>query len=350
MAIKNGLLIEKRNVLNEIRSNYMSLQELRFFSIYLARINSRYTSTRVVRFSLEEFRRIMDFGKLNVAQIQETVDGLLCKVVGVPLETGGYDRFQLFKKCRVSKDEKENWYVEIDAHDDALPLMFEFRERYFTYELWNALRLKSANQIRMYEILKQYEHIGERIISVQELRELLGIDKNEYPRYNSFRERVIDACQSALENYTDIKFTYEPYGSRGRGGKVSNLKFTIKHNDNHIDQFSLAEFISQREMSEEAGADGPDDEGEDDYFEREIYPFMAEACNNEFKPAEMQVLYNMVVKVIPYAKGKNRQLEMFEYLKMKYDELKWRATRTTIKNRLGYLKKIIEADMRAIDE
>jgi len=58
----------------------------------------------------------------------------------------------------------------------------------------------------------------------------------------------------------------------------------------------------------------------------------------------------MVVKVIPYAKGKNRQLEMFEYLKMKYDELKWRATRTTIKNRLGYLKKIIEADKRAIDE
>ena len=44
--------------------------------------------------------------------------------------------------------------------------MFDFKDRYFKYELWNALRLKSANQIRMYEILKQYETIGKREIKV----------------------------------------------------------------------------------------------------------------------------------------------------------------------------------------
>jgi hypothetical protein len=110
MAIKKDLLIEKRNVLNEIRSNSMSLQELRFFSIYLAKINARDMTTRVVRFSLTEFRRIMDFGKLNLARMQSTVDSLLCKVVGVPLERGGFERFQLFKECRVSKDDKDEWY------------------------------------------------------------------------------------------------------------------------------------------------------------------------------------------------------------------------------------------------
>lgn len=30
-------IVEKRNVLNELRSNNMNLQELRFFSIYLAK-------------------------------------------------------------------------------------------------------------------------------------------------------------------------------------------------------------------------------------------------------------------------------------------------------------------------
>ena len=59
MALKKHMLIEKRNVLNEIRANSMSLQELRFFSIYLAKINARDVTTRVVRFSLPEFRRIM---------------------------------------------------------------------------------------------------------------------------------------------------------------------------------------------------------------------------------------------------------------------------------------------------
>jgi len=345
MKVKKDYLVEKRNVLNEIRANSMSLQELRFFSIYLAKINTRDTSTRVVRFSLNDFRRIMEFSKLNITQLQAKVDGLLCKVVGVPMEGGGFERFQLFKECRVGNNNNGEWYIEIDAHDKALPLMFEFKERYFTYELWNALRLKSANQIRMYELLKQYEYIGERVIPIQELRELLGIDDKEYTRYNNFKVRIIDACQNALETYTDIKFTYEPHGPRGRGGKVNSLKFTIRYNDNHIDQLSLAEFINQREINGEPGADEPDGVGEDDYFEREIYPFMAEACDNEFNMPEIQVLYNMVVKVVPYGTGKNQQLAMFDYLKMKYDELKWRATRTAIKSRFNYLKTIIKADI-----
>lgn len=87
--------------------------------------------------------------------------------------------------------------MEINASDDALPLMFEFKNRYFTYELWNALRLKSPNQVRMYEILKQYEKIGTRTLTIKELRNLLGIAPNEYQRWERFRVRVLDSCQQA---------------------------------------------------------------------------------------------------------------------------------------------------------
>jgi len=54
--IKKNYLILKRNVLNEIRSNNMTLQELRFFSIYLSKINKdKPAETRVVRFPLDDF-------------------------------------------------------------------------------------------------------------------------------------------------------------------------------------------------------------------------------------------------------------------------------------------------------
>jgi plasmid replication initiation protein len=249
MPISKDSLIEKRNVLNEIRPNSMTLQELRFFSIYLAKINSQDISTRVVRFSLMDFQKIMELGKLNLIQLRGTVDSLLSKIVGIALETGGFARFQLFKKAVFTQDEISGWYIEIDAHDDALPLMFEFKEKYFTYELWNALRLKSANQIRMYEILKQYEHAGERTVTVKDLRELLGIGADEYKRFNNFRDRVLDACQEALEMYTDIKYTYEPAGRRGKGGKINAVRFTITKNKNHVDQISLADFISADSVS-----------------------------------------------------------------------------------------------------
>ena len=65
----NTAIVQKRNVLNELRKNSMSLQELRFFSIYLSKINSRDISTRVVRFLvflLFNFSSDANFYKMNL--------------------------------------------------------------------------------------------------------------------------------------------------------------------------------------------------------------------------------------------------------------------------------------------
>lgn len=343
MPIKKKYLIEKRNVLNELRSNNMTLQELRFLSIYLAKINARDSSTRVVRFKRSDFMKIMNLEHMNLNYLMAITNMLLCKVVNVPSERGGYKGFQLFKICTVDKDETGQWYVEIDAHDEALPLMFEFKEKYFTYELWNALRLKSSNQLRMYEILKQYEKIGERIIHIDELKELLGLNASDYPRFNNFKARVLDCCQEALETYTDIKFTYEPAGKRGAGGKIHNLKFKIMHNENYIDQLSLEEFIDMQDV-QTGGTDGI----VAGTFTDEKLAFLAEACNKEFTEAEMQILYNYIVEINPSIIKNHYKYEtkLYDYLKQQYDELNWRAEQTVIKNRFQYFKKILETEVK----
>jgi len=344
VAIKKIYLIEKQNVLNEIRANGMTLQELRFFSIYLAKINARDISTRVVGFRISDFQKIMDMNKLNMTQLQNTTDSLLCKIVKIPYDDGGYKAFQLFKQCRVYKGENSEWFVEIDAHDEALPLMFEFKDRYFTYELWNALRLKSSNQLRMYELLKQYETLGERIITICELKELLGFNESEHPRYNNFKVCVLDGCQEALETYTDIKFTYEPIRKKGKGGKITAIRFTILRNDNYADPLSLSDFIDiQRAQTVPA-----DDNVTVSEFARERADFLAAACNHEFSETEIQILYNLLVEILPHKVGSSAhdfQLRAFHHLKHRYDELNWRAERTDIKNRFGYLKKLLEADV-----
>lgn len=244
-TLYDNAIAEKRNVLNELRSNNMTLQELRFFSIYLSKIDPYNVNTRCVRFPIEDFQRIMGFGRLNVAQLKASTNSLLSKIVNIPTERGGYTAFQLFKECTVDKDDNGEWYVEIDAHDKALPLMFEFKNRYFKYELWNALRLKSPNQLRMYEILKQYEKLERRELSIQELRELLGIAKNEYDRWERFRVRVLDSCQQALKESTDICYTYER-GKTGKGGKWLTVIFHITKNKDYKEPLTLAEFIEEQ--------------------------------------------------------------------------------------------------------
>lgn len=338
MSIKNTYIVTKRNILNELRTNDMSLQELRFFSIYLSKVNHKDIKTRIVRFSLSDFQKIMDLTRLNINYLKHVTDSLLCKIVRIPVdERGGYTSFQLFKECTVKSDETGTWYVEIDAHDKALPLMFEFKNRYFSYQLWNALRLKSANQLRMYEILKQYEPIGERIISIDELKELLGISKNDYTLYQNFKMRVLNGCQEALKKYTDIKFSYEPYGKKGRGGKILTLKFTIQKNEGYENPLSLEQFINLEEQSHESEAD---------LFKQQFQEkleFLNQACNNEFSIPELTVIYNLLIKILPYSLSKE-DIELYNYIKRKYDELNWRASYTKITHRFNYLKKVLEAE------
>lgn len=243
MAIKGTEIVEKRNILNEVRKNSMSLQELRFFSIYLSKINTRDISTRTVRFPLSDFQKIMELGRLNTKKLKATTDSLLSKVVSVPTERGGYKSFQLFKECTIDKDKFDSWYVEIDAHDKALPLMFDFKKEYFTYELWNALTLKSANQLRLYELLKQYEKVGERKMTLSELRNCLGMSDDQYPRWDRFKERVLDSCQQALLENTDIKFDYMPIKA---GRKVAGVHFKIQKNQKHRNMLTLDDFINQQ--------------------------------------------------------------------------------------------------------
>jgi len=314
MATKK-YLVEKRNVLNDIIARDFTLQELRLFTVYLGRINARDLSTRTVRLPLAWFYRIMDLQPIRIEYLENMTHNLLTKVVRVPTPTGGYSQFQLFKECRVDKDDSDEWYFEIDAHDKALPLMFDFKRDYFTYELWNVLNLDSVNQFRMYELLKAYEKRGgERIISVTELKALIGLDEHEYPRWNNFRQWVLDACQRALKEKTDISFTYEPH-TRGKAGKILSLRFKITKNADYTCRLNLDEFISV-EVTEKIGQD--ETEQEESISDISALDFISEPITDMEKQAILEAYTGDIGRI-----------------KANYDTAKHQGN---IKNLVGWLK------------
>ena len=331
--------VEKSNVLNEVRRNNMSLQELRFFSIYLAKINARDITSRVVTFPLEDFRRIMDFGRLNKSQIDNSITRLLQHVIKIPNDDGsaGYTSFQLFKECKLYQDNLHQWQVEIDAHDKALPLMFNIKN-YVSYELWNALRLTSANQLRIYELLKQYEKAKERKIDLVSLKEFLGLNKDDYPRWSNFKNRVLDSCQVALKKNTDICFTYEPIKV---GRKFTGVHFFISKNQNYIDTLSLDDFIGLKNID----ADSSDDQITFDSLENSSISFLSEACNNEFSEKEMDHIFQLICQV-QFDSKEDINIARYHMLAEKYSKLNLADERATtsgkpIKNRFAYFSKII---------
>jgi hypothetical protein len=349
MKLKPNYLVEKRNVLNEIRANNMTMQEGRFFAFYLCRINPRDINTRIVRLPLDEFREILKLSALKPNYLQQVTNGLLCKVINIPNNRGGYTGFQLFKKCKIDKCD-DGWYVEFDAHDDALPLMFDYKDKYFNYRLSNVLRLRSVNQLRMYEILKQYQPAGYRISTVKELKAYLGIGESEYPQYREFKRCVLDVCQRALLEHTDIKFTYASHGKKGPGGKILQLKFIIEENKDYVDPLALDMFTDERKAPENDVLDlndiNPDEA--DELLElgritrrEDKLVFLREAVDREFTVEQIAVLYDIVIQDMPLLVRGDDWIKCYHHFMAKYNYMREKASRGELKYPFGYLKSII---------
>ena len=225
----------------------------------------------------------------------------------------------------------------------GVALMFDFKDRYFKYELWNALRLKSANQIRMYEILKQYETIGKREIKVDDLRELLGIAPNEYPRWDRFKDRVIDSCQQALKQFTDICYTYER-GKTGTGGKWITIIFYISKNIEYDGQMTMLELDLQNYIDLDALKEPKPEKTIEPDPELGDLGFYSSACGDEFTTAQMESIIQIVNQIQLPQHEYGASIAKYHFLLEHYSRFKAITENTDIRNRYSYFYAIIKAE------
>jgi plasmid replication initiation protein len=313
--------IVKSNALNEVRHTKMTVSQTRLFSIYLSKINPKDIKTREVTIKLDEYAKIMQFQRFNITQLKESATDLT-KLTIHYCETNADGGFTvtsslLFKQFRLRKNDNEEWVVDINCHDDVLHLMFELKKYFFKYQLWNSLQLNGQNQIRMYELLKQYEYAGAREISIKDLRAFLALKENEYKDWNNFRRRILEASQEALLKYSDIKFTWEVTGKRGRGGKINALKFNIEKNDDYERQFTFDEFLIEQNQPVFEGDTEEFEETGDRYYDR-ITLFM-EACDNAFSREETENLSALMLEKKPHVF--HDDIKTYNYFRRKYKEL-----------------------------
>lgn len=109
------------------------------------------------------------------------------------------------------------------------PYLLSIKETYTKYRLGYVINFKSEYSFRMYELMKSYEKIGERTITIEEIRELLMLDDNKYAKYSHLKTRVIQKSIEEINRYSDIKVELEKEEKEGR--KVVGLVFSIKPND-----------------------------------------------------------------------------------------------------------------------
>lgn len=126
--------------------------------------------------------------------------------------------------------------VEIAVSNKLKPYLIELNKHFTSISLRVAVSLKSSYSIRIYELMKQYQKIGHRKITVEDLRLYLGIKPKQYEKYAWFKRRTVLSSQQEINAKSDIHFEF---GEIKRGRKVHSLKFTITKNHEYGEVLKL---------------------------------------------------------------------------------------------------------------
>jgi len=119
----------------------------------------------------------------------------------------------------------EKGVVKIAVHQILKPYLLSLRSHFTKYYLKYIVYLKSVYSIRLYEILKRYENVGEAVLMLENLREMMGIKETEYQAYNNFKRKTLLVAQEEIPQKTDINFSFEELKE---GKRVTKIRFLIR--------------------------------------------------------------------------------------------------------------------------
>lgn len=232
---QDNAVVTKHNKLIEARYS-LTLQEQRLILWVVSQIEPEDTDIDGFSIPIKELARFLgvERNKNIYKQMEAITRGLVTKGVEVRnleketlLQTTWLDHaFYRFGEG----------IVEIAVSDKLKPYLIELNKHFTSISLRVAVSLKSSYSIRIYELLKQYQKIGQREITVADLRLYLGIKPKQYEKYAWFKRRTVLSSQQEINAKSDIHFEFEEIK---RGRKVHSLKFTITKNHDYGEVLKL---------------------------------------------------------------------------------------------------------------
>jgi len=223
-------LVVKSNRLIEAKSK-LSIQEQRILLTAISQIKPTEEdfNEKGYAISIAEFRELADLkGRAYYTEIKELTHKLVGRTIVIHEEDGILQTSWLSSAKYV--DQQGIVYLSFDER--LKPYLIQLKKEFTSYQLHYVMKLKSKYSTRIYELLKQYEKIGHREFTLDELREKVSVEDGKYEKYGDFNRNVVKKAQSEINKNTDIQFIYTP---RKQGRKVVGIHFTIQINQDNVD-------------------------------------------------------------------------------------------------------------------
>ena len=219
--IEKQILVVKHNSLINATSKYKyDTNELKLICCLIATINNQKEKDFETKFVNLKDLNFSDKAITNTTYITELCESVMSKPFR--LGKGVYNWF--------SGLVYDSGVLSFRFDPDLKPFLLELKDNFTRYHINDILKLRSSYSIQVFELLTQYKTIGERTMTIKDLRGVLKIPDGYR---NPDITRLLETIQSDLKQTThlDFSFTFKKLGR-----SFHSINFAIKDNYEHIEK------------------------------------------------------------------------------------------------------------------
>ena len=240
IQVNKDLEVKKADVVVKARYKLNPLS-LKFITTLISSIKRSDDINELYIFKVKDFQELIKLKRKDLYwAVKEALKELLEKPIYIPKGKDKNDNSFLMLNWVASAEYKDGeGLVEFEISNKLRPYLLEAQKKFLKYKLENILPLRSSYSIRLYEILKdwyelnkRYGNKAEKVIKVDEIREMLEIPKS-YQYSSHIKKLILNKSKKELEEHTDIIFDFEEIKT---GRKVTHLKIIIQDNSKKIQE------------------------------------------------------------------------------------------------------------------
>lgn len=203
----------------------LSLNEQKIILCLISLIQPNDTEFKKYKLRVSDLMGVLETkSKQFYNDLQETTGNLLKKTLHIKSQKS------LLQINWLSSAEyfKNEWLVELSFDPKLKPYLLNLKNNFLSYNFWIIVTFRSTYTIRFFQLLlSHYRKYNKKefAFSLDFIKEMLQIDKNQYKKFSNFKARILEPARKELEE--KHKNFYFKYNEVKMARKIVSIEFTI---------------------------------------------------------------------------------------------------------------------------
>lgn len=222
---KNAMIAMQHNNLVEAKYS-MTLQQKRVMIWLVSQIKPDDIDFKEHILNIRKLIEICQLsGESSYKEIRNITFSLIEKGIRI-IDITDPDNKREIQVSWLSSADYSHGQVKLSFSPKLKPYLLQLKEKFTAVRTLDLMQFKSVHAIRIYELLKQYQDIGERVLTIDEIKECCGV-QDKLKQYTEFEKYLLLISQREINDKSDIRFDFERIK---KGRKIVAIKFILSHN------------------------------------------------------------------------------------------------------------------------